>query len=107
MANDSLIETTSPQLKRVSHAQGIYGSACQHQLAIIMSMSFAFVDGLKMAVVSASLANNMSIVSVYKMPIVGATRVFLLISGYTIAQRHRADFKSGDDIVGFNVIVVF
>ena len=62
---------------------------------------------LIMAVVSASLANNMSIVPVYKMPIVGATRVFLLISGYIIAQRHRADFKSGDNIVGCNVIVVY
>ena len=46
MADDSLIETTSPQSKRVSRAQGLYGSACPHQLDIIMSMSFAFVDGL-------------------------------------------------------------
>ncbi|KAK9177371.1 hypothetical protein WN944_029395 [Citrus x changshan-huyou] len=45
MADDSLIETTSPQSKLVGRAQGLYGSACQHQLAIIMSMSFVFIDG--------------------------------------------------------------
>ncbi|GAY62393.1 hypothetical protein CUMW_217390 [Citrus unshiu] len=38
MAYDSLIETTSPQSKLVGCAQGLYESACQHQLAIIMSI---------------------------------------------------------------------
>ncbi|GAY68083.1 hypothetical protein CUMW_261400 [Citrus unshiu] len=89
MADDSLIETTSPQSKRVSRAQGVYGSACQHQLAIIILFG-----------------NNWSIVHVCKMPFVGATCVFLLTGGYAIAQTHRADFKSGDAIVGWNVIVV-
>ena len=55
MADDSLIETTSPQSKRVSRAQGLYGSACQHQLAIIMSMSCVLIDDLNNGV-SASLA---------------------------------------------------
>ncbi|KAH9696918.1 Dirigent protein 23 [Citrus sinensis] len=107
MADDSLIETTSHQSKRVGCAQGLYGSACQHQLVIIMSMSFVFVDGLNNGSCISLLGNNRLTVRVYKMPIVGDTRVFLLTSGYIIAQRHRADFKSGDDIVGCNVIVVY
>ncbi|KDO40904.1 hypothetical protein CISIN_1g041083mg [Citrus sinensis] len=90
MADDSLIETTSPQSKRVSRAQGLYGSACQHQLAIIIL-----------------LGNNRSTVPVRKMPIVGVTRVFLLTGGYAIARTHRAGFKSGDAIIGCNVIVVY
>ncbi|GAY68084.1 hypothetical protein CUMW_261400 [Citrus unshiu] len=120
MADDSLIETTSPQSKRVSRAQGVYGSACQHQLAIIMlygsacqhqlaiivSMNFVFVDSPNNGSCISLFGNNWSIVHVCKMPFVGATCVFLLTGGYAIAQTHRADFKSGDAIVGWNVIVV-
>ncbi|GAY68081.1 hypothetical protein WN944_029386 [Citrus x changshan-huyou] len=92
MADDSLIETTSPQSKRFSRAQGLYGSACQHQLAIIMSMSFVFVDGLRNGSCISLLGNNKSTVPVLKMPIVGDTGVFLLTGGYAIAHTHRANF---------------
>ncbi|KAK9177362.1 hypothetical protein WN944_029384 [Citrus x changshan-huyou] len=64
MADDSLIETTSPQSKRVSRAQGVYGSACQHQLAIIMSMSFVFIDDLNNGSCISLLGNNRSTVPV-------------------------------------------
>ncbi|GAY56113.1 hypothetical protein CUMW_169350 [Citrus unshiu] len=107
LADDSSIETTSPQSKLVGRAQGLYGSACQHQLAIIMSMSFVLVDGPNNGSCISLLGNNRSIVPVRKMPIVGDTGEFLLTDGYAIAQMHRADFKSGDAIVGCNVIVVY
>ncbi|KAH9696919.1 Dirigent protein 23 [Citrus sinensis] len=105
LADDLLIETTSPQSKRFSRAQGLYGSAFQHQLAIIMSMSFVFVDGPNNGSCISLLGNNRSIVPVRKMPIVSDTGVFLLTGGYAIAQTHQADFKFGDIIVGCNVIV--
>ncbi|KAH9696917.1 Dirigent protein 23 [Citrus sinensis] len=100
-------KTTSPQSKLVGCAQGLYGSACQHQLAIIVSMSFVFVDSPNNGSCISLFGNNWSIVHVRKMPFVGATCVFLLTGGYAIAQTHRADFKSGDAIVGCNVIVVY
>ncbi|GAY63811.1 hypothetical protein CUMW_228690, partial [Citrus unshiu] len=83
-----MIQITSPQSKLVGRAQGLYGSACQHQLAIIIL-----------------LGNNRSIIPVRKMPIDCNTSEFLLTGGYAIAQMHRPDFKSGDAIVGCNVIV--
>ncbi|GAY62390.1 hypothetical protein WN944_029378 [Citrus x changshan-huyou] len=107
MADDLLIETTNPQSKLVGHAQGLYGSACQHQLAIIMSTSFMFVDGPNNGSYISIFGNNRSTVPVRKMPIVGDTSVFLLTCGYAIAQMHWANFKYGDAIVGCNVIVVY
>ena len=92
MADDSLIETTSPQSKRVSRAQGLYGSACQHQLAIIMSMSCVLIDDLNNGSCISLLGNNKLIVPVRKMPIVGDTGEFLLTGGYAIAHTHRANF---------------
>ncbi|KAK9177363.1 hypothetical protein WN944_029385 [Citrus x changshan-huyou] len=78
----------------------------KHQLAIIVSMNFVFVDSPNNGSCISLFGNNWSIVHVRKMPFVGATCVFLLTGGYAIAQTHRADFKSGDAIVGWNVIVV-
>ncbi|KAH9657407.1 Dirigent protein 23 [Citrus sinensis] len=100
-------KTTSPQSKLVGRAQGLYELACQHQLAITVSMSFVFVDGPNNGSCISLFGNNWQIVHVRKMPIIGATHVFLLTCGYAIAQTHRADFKSGDVIVGCNVIVVY
>ncbi|GAY67928.1 hypothetical protein CUMW_260230 [Citrus unshiu] len=72
-----------------------------------MSMSFVFVDGPNNSSCISLLGNNRSIVPVRKMPIVGGTGEFLLTGGYAIGQMHRANFKSGDAIIGCNVIVVY
>ncbi|KAK9177394.1 hypothetical protein WN944_029416 [Citrus x changshan-huyou] len=103
MADDSLIETVNPQSKLVGCAQRLYGSAYQHQLGIIMSMSIVFIDGPNNGSCISLLANNRSIVPVPKMPIVVDTGVFLLAGKYAIAQTHRADFKSGVAIIGCNI----
>ncbi|GAY63070.1 hypothetical protein WN944_029418 [Citrus x changshan-huyou] len=71
-----------------------------------MSMSFVFVDGPNNGSCISLLGNNKSIVHVRKMPIVGDTGMFLLTSGYATAQMHRTNFKYGDAIVGYNVIIV-
>ena len=75
MVGDLLIETTNPQSKLVGHAQGLYGSACQHQLAIIMSTSFVFIDSPNNGSYISIFGNNRSTVPVHKMPIVGDTSV--------------------------------
>ncbi|KAH9657409.1 Dirigent protein 23 [Citrus sinensis] len=106
IADDSLIETRNPQSKLVGRAKGLYGSTCQHQLAIIMSMSFVFVDGPNNGNCISLFGNNKSIVPVHKMPIVSNITMFLLAGGYTVAQTHRVDFKSTDAIVGCIVISV-
>ncbi|KAK9218093.1 hypothetical protein WN943_006727 [Citrus x changshan-huyou] len=70
-----------------------------------MSMSFVFIDGPNNGSCFSLLGNNRSIIPVRKMPIDCNTSEFLLTGGYAIAQMHRPDFKSGDAIVGCNVIV--
>ncbi|KDO40906.1 hypothetical protein CISIN_1g036692mg [Citrus sinensis] len=72
-----------------------------------MSISFVLFNGPNNGSCICHLGNNKSTAHVRKMPIVGDTGVFLLISGYAIPQTHRADFKSGDAIVGCNVIVIY
>ncbi|KAL6211932.1 hypothetical protein ACLB2K_017155 [Fragaria x ananassa] len=45
MADDPLTETPDPDSKLVGRAQGLYRSSGQHELGLIMAMSFAFTDG--------------------------------------------------------------
>ncbi|KAK9177382.1 hypothetical protein WN944_029404 [Citrus x changshan-huyou] len=106
MADDPLTETPDPQSKLVGRAQGLYGSACQDQLSLIMSMSFVFVDGPYNGSSISLLGNNRAMNPVREMPIVGGTGFFRLARGYAVAQTHWMDFKTGDAIVGYNVTVV-
>ena len=106
MADDPLTETPDPQSKLVGRAQGLYGSACQEQLSLIMSMSFVFVDGPYNGSSISLLGNNRAMNPVREMPIVGGTGFFRLARGYAVAQTHWMDFKTGDAIVGYNVTVL-
>nr|CAD1821347.1 unnamed protein product [Ananas comosus var. bracteatus] len=45
MADDPLTEGPDPTSNVVGRAQGIYGSAGQNEVGLIMSMSFAFTNG--------------------------------------------------------------
>ena len=106
MADDPLTETPDPKSKLVGRAQGLYGSASQDQLGLIMSMSFVFVDGSYNGSSISLLGNNRAMNPVREMPIVGGTGAFRLARGYAIAQTHWMDLKSGDAIVGYNVTVI-
>ncbi|GAY62397.1 hypothetical protein CUMW_217430 [Citrus unshiu] len=88
MADDPLTETPDPQSKLVGRAQGLYGSACQDQLSLIMSMSFVFVDGPYNGSSISLLGNNRAMNPVREMPIVGGTGFFRLARGYAVAQTH-------------------
>ncbi|KAG5239087.1 disease resistance-responsive family protein [Salix suchowensis] len=83
MADDPLTEGPDPNSKPVGRAQGIYGSAGQNELALIMAMSFDFTDDA----------------------IVGGTGLFRFARGYAIAQTYWLDVTTGDAIVGYNVTV--
>ncbi|KAK4847501.1 hypothetical protein QYF36_002586 [Acer negundo] len=80
MANNPLTETLDPKSKPVACAQGLYGSASQAELGLIMVFDFDFTEG--------------------------GTGILWLARGYAIAQTHWFDPASVDAIVGYNVATV-
>lgn len=106
MADDPLTETPDPKSKLLGRAQGLYGSACQDELGLIMSMSFGFTDGIYNGSSISLLGSNRAMSPVREMPIVGGTGIFRLARGYAIAKTHWLDLTTGDAIVGYNVTVV-
>ncbi|XP_062082106.1 dirigent protein 23-like [Humulus lupulus] len=106
MADDPLTETPDPKSKLVGRAQGLYGSAGQQELGLVMAMSFAFTEGEYNGSSISILGRNAALNPVREMPVVGETGIFRLARGYAIAKTHWFNATSGDAIVEYNVTVV-
>lgn len=106
MADDPLTEGPDPNSKLVGRAQGLYGSAGQSEMCLIMAMNFAFTDGIYNGSSVSILGKNSALNPVREMAIVGGTGLFRLARGYAIAKTHWFDIKTGDAIVRYNVTVV-
>lgn len=106
MADDPLTETADPNSKLVGRAQGLYGSACQQEVGLLMAMSFSFTDGPYNGSSISLLGKNSAMNPVREMPIVGGTGLFRMARGYAVAHTHWMDPTTGDAIVGYNVTVV-
>lgn len=106
MADDPLTETPDPKSKLLGRAQGLYGSAGQSQLGLIMAFNFGFLEGKYNGSSISVMGLNSAMHPVREMAIVGGTGVFRLARGYALAKTHWFDFATGDAIVGYNVTIV-
>ncbi|KAG1360956.1 Dirigent protein 23 [Cocos nucifera] len=106
MADDPLTEGPDPNSRLVGRAQGLYGSAGQEELGLIMAMNYRFTDG-KYNGSSFSLNGlNRALDPVREMAIVGGTGVFRLARGVAMAKTYSLNTTTGDAIVEYNVTVV-
>lgn len=106
MADDPLTETSDPKSKLVGRAQGMYGSACQNEIGLIMALSYSFVDGPYNGSSFTVVGKNSAMNPEREMPIVGGTGLFRMARGYAIAKTHWYDATTGDAIVAYNVTLV-
>lgn len=104
MIDDALTVGPDPSSKLVGRARGLYGSAGQTEINLIMALSYVFTDGIYDGSSLSLLSINHVMNSPREMAVVGGTGLFRLARGYAIAQTYSADV-SGDAIVGYNVTV--
>ncbi|XP_019165443.1 PREDICTED: dirigent protein 23-like [Ipomoea nil] len=102
MADDALTVGPDPASKVVGRARGIYGSAGQTDLGLIMAMSYTFTDGDYAGSSFSLLSINPAMNPVREMAIVGGTGLFRLARGYAIANTISLN-ANGDAVVGYNV----
>ncbi|CAI9089687.1 OLC1v1024306C1 [Oldenlandia corymbosa var. corymbosa] len=105
MADDPLTVGPDPNSKLVGRARGIYGSAGQTDVELIMVMSYGFLDGIYNGSSFSLLSANQALNPVREMAIVGGTGLFRLARGYAIAQTYSIDLTTGDAVVGYNVTI--
>lgn len=104
MIDDALTVGPDPSSKLVGRARGLYGSAGQTEMNLIMALSYVFTDGEYDGSSLSLLSINSVMNSPREMAIVGGTGLFRMARGYAVAQTVRAE-ANGDAIVGYNVTV--
>ncbi|KAI9152943.1 hypothetical protein LWI28_003380 [Acer negundo] len=99
--------TVAPELtsKMVGRAQGIYASASQSDLGLLMVLNFAFTEGKFNGSNLSVLGRNAVFSGIREMPIVGGSGVFRFSRGYVQAKTHTFDIKTGNAVVEYNVYV--
>ncbi|XP_021282242.1 dirigent protein 22-like [Herrania umbratica] len=105
MVDDPLTVAPKRNSKLVGKAQGIYASAAQDEVGLLMVMNFAFTEGKYNGSSLSLLGRNTVFTTVREMPIVGGSGLFRFARGYAQAKTHTFDIKTGDAVVEYNVYV--
>ncbi|KAK6941960.1 Dirigent protein [Dillenia turbinata] len=105
MMDDPLTLQPDPNSTLVGYAQGIYASADQREVGLLMVLNFVFVDGKYNGSTLSMLGRNPIFDGVREMPIVGGSGLFRFANGYAQARTHTLDSKTADAIVEYNVFV--
>lgn len=100
MVDDPLTKTADPNSELVGSAQGLYGSAGQQELCLIVALNYGFTHGICNGSSLSLVGKNSAINSTREMAIVGGTGLFQFARGYAIAHTHWFDAKIGDAIDG-------
>lgn len=103
MMDDPLTELPDSASKVVGRAQGIYASASQSELGLLMVLNFAFTEGKYNGSSLSVLGRNTVESAVREMPVVGGSGLFRFARGYAQARTH--SFDALEAVVEYNVYV--
>ncbi|XP_042498526.1 dirigent protein 22-like [Macadamia integrifolia] len=106
MMDDPLTEKPEATSKLVGRAQGIYASASQSELGLLMTLNYAFMEGKYNGSTLSILGRNPVWSEVREMPVVGGSGLFRFARGYAHAKTHWLDPATGDAVVEYNVYVI-
>ncbi|KAK2967086.1 hypothetical protein RJ640_029161 [Escallonia rubra] len=107
MVDDPLTEGPDMSSKLVGRARGLYGSAGQTELGLIMALNYGFTDGVYSGSSFSVLGINPAVQHVRELPIISGTGLFRMGRGHAIAaQTYSFDPKTGDAVVGYNDTIV-
>ncbi|XP_006841304.2 dirigent protein 22 [Amborella trichopoda] len=106
MIDDPLTEGPEVTSKLIGRAQGIYASAAQEEVGLLMTLNYVFVKGKYKGSTLSILGRNAVFNGVREMAIVGGSGAFRLARGYALAKTYTFDLKTGDAVVEYNVVVL-
>lgn len=95
-----------PASELVGRAQGLYSSASQEEVALLMIMNFAFVSGKYNGSGITVMGRNPVFHKVREMPVISGCGVLRFARGYAQASTHTFDLKTGNAVVEYNVYVL-
>ncbi|KAK7390287.1 hypothetical protein VNO78_25589 [Psophocarpus tetragonolobus] len=92
--------------KLVGRAEGLYASASQSRLSLLMVMNFALTQGKYNGSSITIMGRDVIDDKAREMPVVGGSGVFRFARGYAMAKTRTFDPKSMQSTVEFNVYVI-
>ncbi|XP_030524530.2 dirigent protein 22 [Rhodamnia argentea] len=104
--DNALTLLPDPGSELVGRAQGLYSSASQEEVALLMIMNFAFVSGKYNGSGITVLGRNPVFHKVREMPVIGGCGVLRFARGYARVTTHTFDPKTGNAVVEYNVYVL-
>ncbi|RWR85962.1 Plant disease resistance response protein [Cinnamomum micranthum f. kanehirae] len=106
MADDPLTEGPEPTSKLLGRAQGMYGSAGQKELTLLMVMAYSFTSGKYKGSSFSIMGNNPVMHPVREMPIVGGTGIFRFARGVAMAKTYIFNTTTGVAIVEYDAKIL-
>ncbi|KAG6570355.1 Dirigent protein 20, partial [Cucurbita argyrosperma subsp. argyrosperma] len=106
MFDNPLTVGPDPKSQLVGKSQGLYASAAQQEIGLLMAMNFAFTYGKYNGSSITILGRNPILNTVREMPVVGGSGRFRFARGYAEARTHFFNATSLDAIVEYNIYVL-
>ena len=104
--DDPLTEGPEPTSKLVGRVQGLYRSAGQQEVGLLLARNLVFTTGKFNGSSLIILGTNAIFHPIRVMPIIGGTGAFRLARGFVQAKTHFLNLTSGDAIVEYNVVAI-
>ncbi|KAG0502662.1 hypothetical protein HPP92_002734 [Vanilla planifolia] len=104
--DDPLTVGPKPTSQLVGRAQGLYASAAQDSMGLLMVMNFVFVNGKFNGSTLTILGRNQIFTKLREMPILGGTKAFRFARGYVQARTHSFDLVTKNAVVEYNCYVL-
>lgn len=106
VADNPLTEGPEMSSRLVGRAQGLYASASQSEVGLIMAMNFAFTEGRYNGSTVTILGRNTPFSKVRELPVIGGSGLFRFATGYCKLKTHRFDLTTGDAVVEYNIFLL-
>ncbi|PON76179.1 Disease resistance response protein [Parasponia andersonii] len=103
--DDPLTVGPNATSKQVGRAQGIYGSASQSEVGLLMVLNYVFTEGKYNGSTLSILGHNAILSAVREMPVVGGSGRFRFARGYAEARTYMFNATTLDAVVEYNVYV--
>ncbi|OMO68829.1 Plant disease resistance response protein [Corchorus olitorius] len=103
MMDNPLTVGPEPDSELVGRAQGIYASASQTEVGLLMVLNMAFTQGKYNGSSLSVLGRNSVYKRVREMPVVGGSGVFRFARGYALAETHFVNVTTA--VMEYNVYV--
>ncbi|PON74470.1 Disease resistance response protein [Trema orientale] len=104
--DDPLTVGPNATSEQVGRAQGIYASASQTEVGLLMVLNYVFTEGKYNGSTLSILGHNAILSAVREMPVVGGSGLFRFARGYAEARTYMFNATTLDAIVEYNVYVL-